>query len=68
MGTNLNVSGAKLARIAAICVAVFAVASVAAAVGYPSWMWTFVFVGLVFAPVVLVVTLAVALLGRLSRT
>lgn len=63
----VRMSNARLARIAATCLAVFVAASVVAAVGYAEWMWAFVFVGLVLPPVVLVVAVGVALGNRLSR-
>jgi hypothetical protein len=63
----VKMSNARLARVAATCLVVFATASVVAAVGYAEWMWVFVFTGLVFPPVVLVVAVGVALRDRLSR-
>ena len=63
----VRMSNARLARVAAACLAVFATASVVAAVGYAEWMWAFVFAGLVFPPVILVVAVSVALRERLSR-
>ena len=69
MASNMAVrmSNARLVRIAATCLAVFAAASAVAAVGYAEWMWAFVFAGLVLPPVVLVVAVGVALGDRLSR-
>jgi hypothetical protein len=63
----MRMSGARLARVAAACAAVFAAASVTAAVGYAEWMWAFVFAGLVFPPVVLVLAVGLALTTRLSN-
>ena len=48
----------------AACAVVFLVASVAAAVGYASWMWAFVFAGLVFSPAVMLVLVALVLWNR----
>lgn len=48
----------------AMCVVVFLVATVAAAVGYASWMWWFVFAGLVFSPLAGAVLLVVLLWNR----
>lgn len=62
-----RMGGARLATILGISVAVFAAASAVAAVGYAEWMWPFVFAGLVLPPVVVVLAVAAALLGRLSR-
>ncbi len=66
-GTTSKVGGAKLASIAGVCLAVFGAASVVAAVGYPEWMWVFVFAGLVVPPVVLVLAVAAAVLKHFSR-
>lgn len=68
VNTTASPSNSKLATIAGVSVVTFATASIVAAVGYPSWMWTFVFVGLVFSPVVLVITLGLAVRNRLSHT
>jgi hypothetical protein len=63
----VKMSNARLAWVAATCLAVFVTASVIAAVGYAEWMWVFVFAGLVFPPVVLVGSVGVALMNRLFR-
>lgn len=68
MDTTASTSSSKLAIVAGISVVTFAMASIAAAVGYASWMWVFVFAGLVFSPVVFVVTLGLAVRSRFSRT
>lgn len=68
MSTAGSMSGAKLVKIVGISMAVFAAASAVAAVGYAEWMWAFVFAGLMLPPVIVVLTLAAALVARLSRT
>jgi predicted branched-subunit amino acid permease len=60
--------GATLAKVIGGCVAAFAAASVAAAVGYPSWMWVFVFAGLVFAPAVALVAIVAWAASRMTGT
>lgn len=58
--------GPTLAAVMGGCVAVFAAVSVAAAVGYPSWMWAFVFGGLVLAPAVALVAMLAWAASRLT--
>ena len=48
--------------------AVFAVTSVIAARGYPSWMWWFVMAGLVLPPVVAVVAVVAWTAHRLAQS
>lgn len=67
LGAAKTIGGASLAVVVAVSVAVFAVASVVGAVGYPEWMWWFVFAGLVLPPVVVVVAVAAAVIGHISR-
>jgi len=62
-----NENGRGLGAIVAMSVAVFATAYVVAAVGYPSWMWVFVFAGLVLAPVVAVAAAVLWLVGGPAR-
>lgn len=64
--TRRLADGSTLAAVLGGCVAVFAAASVAAAVGYPSWMWAFVFGGLVFAPAVALVAIVAWAASRLT--
>lgn len=66
--TRRLADGSTLAAVMGGCVAVLAAASVAAAVGYPSWMWPFVFGGLVFAPTVALVAMVAWAASRLTGT
>lgn len=64
--TRRLADGRTVAAVMGGCVAVFAAASVVAAVGYPSWMWAFVFIGLVFAPAVALVAMVAWAVSRLT--
>jgi len=66
--TRRLADGSTVAAVVGGCVAVFGAASVAAAVGYPSWMWAFVSAGLVFAPAVALVAIVVWAARRLTGT
>ena len=66
--TRRLADGSTLAAVMGGCVAVFAAASVAAAVGYPSWRWAFVFGGLVLAPAVALVAMVAWAASRLTGT
>lgn len=67
MDVAKRAGGARLASVVGMCLAVFAAASAFAAVGYPEWMWVFVFAGLLLPPIVLTLALAAALVTRFSR-
>jgi len=66
--TRRLADGSTLAAVMGGCVAVFVVASMAAAVGYPSWMWAIVFGGLVLAPAVALVAMVAWAACRLTGT
>ncbi len=59
---------ARLALIVGISIAIFAATSAVASVGYPPSMWALVVAGLVLPPIGVIISVAVAVASRLSRT
>jgi amino acid transporter len=68
MEMNMRTGQVKLALIVGISIAIFAATSAVATVGYPAWMWALIVAGLVLPPIGIIISVAVAVASRLSRT
>jgi hypothetical protein len=64
---NQQMTGARLAVIIGVSVAIFAATSAVAKTDYPEWMWLFVIAGLILPWVAVIGAVGLAVHSRLNR-